>query len=92
MVVGKNRALTESVKSRIIFLKPGRLLQFDFLWTNLIKELQLYDVGEPYWFCNDSLSLILNWLDEVLIIDKQQSSLVRVRFYLFDIDSIVKIF
>ncbi|CAF1378236.1 unnamed protein product, partial [Rotaria sordida] len=56
---------------------PGRQFQFDVLWKNLIRELQLYDVGEPYWFCNDSLSLIVNWLDEVFLIDKQHSIFVR---------------
>jgi len=66
-----------------IYLKPGRSLQFDFLWKNLLKELQLYDIGEPYWFCNDPLSLILNWLDEVFIIDKQQSRIVRVGYCFF---------
>jgi hypothetical protein len=69
-----------------ILSKPDRRLQLDFLWKSLIKELQLYDIGEPYWFCNDSLSLINNWLDEVFIIDKQQSILVRVGFFLLNID------
>ncbi|CAF4154779.1 unnamed protein product [Rotaria sp. Silwood2] len=56
---------------------PGRQFQFDLLWKNLIRELQLYGVGEPYWFCNDSLSLIINWLDEIFRIDKQHSIFVR---------------
>ena len=64
----------------IISLKPGRELQSDLLWKNLLKELQLSDLGEPYWFCNDSFSLILQWLDEVLIIDQQQSKLIRVEY------------
>ncbi len=59
--------------------KPDRSFQFDFLWKNLIKELQLYDVGQPYWFCNDSVALIFQWLDEVL---SQQSKLIRVEFSL----------
>ena len=62
----------------IIPSKPGRTLHFYLLWKNLLKELQLYDLGEPYWFCDDSFSLILQWLDEVLTIDQQQSKLIRV--------------
>jgi hypothetical protein len=73
------------MKFRSIYLKPGRLVQFDFLWKNLLKELQLYDIGEPYWFCTDSLSLILNWLDEVFVRDKQSSILVRIEFFILDI-------
>ena len=62
-----------------LFSKSGRSLQSDFLWKNLIKELQLYDVGQPYWFCNDSVALIFQWLDEVL---SQQSKPIQVEFYL----------
>jgi hypothetical protein len=69
------------MKIKIILSKSSRPLDFDFLWKNLIKELQLYDVGEPYWFCTDSLSLIIKWLDEVFAIDKQQSKIVRVRLF-----------
>lgn len=67
----------------ISILKPGRSFEFDFLWKNLLKELQLYDVGEPYWFCDDSLAIIHQWLDEVLIIDQQQSKFIRVEFSSF---------
>ena len=70
----------------IIFSKPGRLLPFDSLWASLIKELQLYDVGEPYWICHDSLSLIIEWLDEGFVIDKQQSKLVHVRIFICEVE------
>ncbi|CAF3435395.1 unnamed protein product [Rotaria sp. Silwood1] len=56
---------------------PGRQFQFDILWKNLIQELQLYDFGQPYWYCNDSLSLIINWLDELFLINNQYSIFVR---------------
>ncbi|CAF3922605.1 unnamed protein product, partial [Rotaria sp. Silwood1] len=60
---------------------PGRQFQFDILWKNLIQELQLYDFGQPYWYCNDSLSLIINWLDELFLINNQYSIFVRVGLF-----------
>ncbi|CAF1446517.1 unnamed protein product, partial [Adineta steineri] len=54
---------------------PDHHLHFDHLSKNLIKELKLYNNDEPYWFSNDSLLIINNWLDEVLTVDKQQSIL-----------------
>lgn len=62
-----------------ILLQAGHVIQSDILWKKLIEELQLYNADEPYWFCKDPIALILQWLDEILIIDQQQWKLVQVK-------------
>lgn len=63
--------------------QSGCGIQFDELWNHLIRELQLYGTGEPYWFDRNSVVPLLEWLDEVLIIDQQQAKTIVVDLFYF---------
>jgi len=56
------------------------VLQADFIWKNLIKELQLNNLGEPYWFCTNSSDLIEKWLDEILNSNENELQIIQVDF------------
>ena len=56
------------------------MLQADFIWKNLIKELQLNNLGEPYWFCMNSSDLIEKWLDEILNSNENELQIIQVDF------------
>lgn len=46
-----------------------------------MRELQLYRSGEPYWFGRDAVPILLQWFDEILIIDQQQWRTIAVDFF-----------
>ncbi|CAF0978507.1 unnamed protein product, partial [Didymodactylos carnosus] len=54
---------------------PGRQIESDLLWKNLMKDVEL-TIEQPLWFCENPLSLIVIWIDEFLIANKK-SNLVR---------------
>ena len=58
--------------------QPGCGIPYDELRNNLIRELRLYGTGEPYWFGRSSITPLLEWLDEVLIVDQHQWKIVAV--------------